>query len=110
MTPHKQWLRTLPLEELTRDMYVDDPKERRGHETAHLMCRDPDELHEFARRMGITRWQYHTHRRHPHYDITRRQWYPSQRVFKRKYIAPYVKGPLGAPFKKPAQRIYRVDR
>lgn len=27
------------------------------------------ELHQFAKALGITRWYFHRHPRHPHYDL-----------------------------------------
>jgi hypothetical protein len=45
--------------------------------TAHMVATGGvTELHAFARKAGITRWSYHRHSRHPHYDLR-----PVQRAF-----------------------------
>jgi hypothetical protein len=37
---------------------------------AHLVCRDEDALHAFARRIGLRRRWFQNRGRHPHYDLT----------------------------------------
>ena|GEM_PF-424546 len=59
-------------------VYVDDWRQhaRLGPVEAswsHLLADDPEELHRFARRLGLRRAWYQEHRRHPalnHYDVT----------------------------------------
>ena len=38
----------------------------------HLVCKNVDELHVFAKKIGLKRswYQYQYHHRHPHYDLT----------------------------------------
>jgi len=40
----------------------------------------------------------------------RKQWYPSKRIHKPKWIASYVKGPPDKPFKSPDDRVFHVKR
>ena len=36
----------------------------------HLVCKNVDELHVFAKKIGLKRSWYQYHHRHPHYDLT----------------------------------------
>ena len=36
----------------------------------HLVCKNVDELHAFAKKIGLKRRWYQHHHRHPHYDLT----------------------------------------
>lgn len=37
----------------------------------HLVCKNVDELHVFAKKIGLKRcWYQHHHHRYPHYDLT----------------------------------------
>jgi hypothetical protein len=53
------------------------PLSKKYRPTAHMVATGGvTELHAFARKAGITRWSYHSHSRHPHYDLR-----PVQRAF-----------------------------
>jgi hypothetical protein len=42
-----------------------------GKESCHLSTDGPiEELHEFARKVGLTRWFFHNTKVMPHYDLT----------------------------------------
>ena len=58
-------------------VYVDSPRfhPRSGNpypdrRWSHLVADSPDELHEFARCLGLKRGWFQDHPRMPHYDIT----------------------------------------
>lgn len=40
------------------------------HYAAHLTADTLDELHAFARKLGLKREWFQDHPRHPHYDLT----------------------------------------
>ena len=61
-------------------VYVDGLK-RRGWvlhrkmvKSAHLTADTLDELHEFARLIGLRPEWYQDHRSHPHFDVTAKYW------------------------------------
>jgi len=51
-------------------VYVDDIREYsgRGH-WCHMVSDSLEELHEMARRIGVPRFGFQNHPRHPHYDL-----------------------------------------
>lgn len=52
-------------------VYVDEAvNEWRGQRWAHLFADDVEELHSFAKRMGLKRSWFQNDERLPHYDVT----------------------------------------
>ncbi len=52
-------------------VYVDDAEVlKHGYAWFHLMADSIQELHEFARSIGLSARAFHHGARHPHYDIT----------------------------------------
>lgn len=52
-------------------IYVDNPIHPwRGKLWCHLVADDIQELHDFARRLGLKKEWFQDHRIQPHYDIT----------------------------------------
>jgi hypothetical protein len=41
--------------------------------SCHLTADSPEELHAFARRLGLERWWCHEHRGRPHYDVSEKR-------------------------------------
>jgi hypothetical protein len=71
--------RAVPRGQLALDLtmiYVDPLRDNgwklRGHRTlnCHLFADSPEELHEFAARLGMKRAWFQDDRRLPHYDLT----------------------------------------
>jgi hypothetical protein len=53
----------------------------RWHEASHLFADDLDELHAFARLLGLKRaWFQNKPGSLPHYDLTRSKWEQAQRI------------------------------
>lgn len=51
-------------------IYVDDAKVvKHGRPWFHLMADSIDELHEFAKRIGVSTHAFHRGAKYPHYDI-----------------------------------------
>lgn len=52
-------------------VYVDEPVNRwRGRYWCHLFADDVDELHAFAKKLGLKRVWFQDDKRLPHYDVT----------------------------------------
>lgn len=52
-------------------VYVDNVRIAwRGRQWCHLVADSLDELHQFARSLGLQRTWFHAHASLPHYDIT----------------------------------------
>lgn len=52
-------------------IYVDNAQVIwQGKKWCHLVADSIDELHEFAKRLGVERRWFHRHASYPHYDVT----------------------------------------